>query len=379
MGAKRSMNTKKIVEDARGVLYGNIYVEDGKLGAANRALLTSRRVIVPSNPYYYGFWNWDGAFHMIGAALFGDRELAVDQAETMFALQFGDGMFIDCAKVDGSRVADFSKPPVWPWAFECTDRLIGLGEEYLEGAIHKLDTNMKWWERERFDGTLFSYKVHPYESGMDDSPRFDKPIRMEDLWAVDANGFMYSAYKSMAYLAGRLGKDAYKKELLEKADRLLENINTLLFSEELSAYCDYDKKNGSFTGHLTPMSFVPLFAGCADADKAASMAKLAADKEYFYMGMPTAAYNDPCFDSKLFWRGPCWLNTAYFAVKGLADYGYGELALAYCRNILSMIEKEGIWEYYDTRKYCGIGQKNFGWSSVFSVLFVRLYEELGGE
>lgn len=373
------MEIDRIIEEAKRVLYGNIYVEDGKLGEANRALFTTRRVIVPSNPYYYGFWNWDGAFHMVGAALFGDRELAVDQAETMFALQFGDGMMIDCARVDGSRVADFSKPPVWPWAFEMTDRLLSLEQDYLVHAFSKLDANMKWWERERYDGMLFSYRVHPYESGMDDSPRYDEPYEIDNLWAPDANGFMYGAYRSMEYLALRTGNTQAREEYAEKAAALKEKINRLLFSEELGAYCDYDKKSRSFTGHLTPMSFVPLFTHCADKDKAERMNILAADPDLFYDGMPTVAYNNAGFDPKLFWRGPCWLNTAYFAVRGIADYGFQETAMGYCRRILSRIEREGIWEYYDSSQDFGIGQKNFGWSAVFTTLFAKLYRELGGK
>lgn len=373
------MQPQKIIDEAKKVLYNNIYVEDEKLGAANRVLFTTRRVIVPSNPYYYGFWNWDGAFHMIGAALFNDLELAKDQAETMFALQFGDGMFIDCARVDGSRVAEFSKPPVWPWAFKTADEILPLGGEFLSNSYSKLDANIKWWERERYDGTLFSYRVHPYESGMDDSPRFDKPYTIDDIRAVDVNAFMYSAYQSMAYIAKKVGLEWDEKAYLSKSEQLKLKINDLLFSEELGAYCDFDKKSGKFTGQLSPMSFMPLFAGCADSGKAQQMERMAASREFFYDGMPTISYNNKSFDAKLFWRGPCWLNTAYFAVKGLANYKFNKLALEYCANILSWIENEGIWEYYDTRKKCGIGQKNFSWSSVFGVLFVRLYKELGGE
>ncbi len=373
------MQTWKIIEEAKKVLYGNIYVEDDKLGDTNRTLFTAHRVIVPSNPYYYGFWNWDGAFHMIGAALHNDGELAKDQAETMFALQLGNGMFIDCARVDGSRVDGFSKPPVWPWAFRTADEILPFENNFLAYSFSRLDANMKWWERERCDGTLFSYGVHPYESGMDDSPRFNEPFVIDDLWAVDVNGFMYSAYQSMAYISRKIGKAEEEKEYLRKATQLKQNINELLFSEELGAFCDFDKKSGRFTGHLSPMSFIPLFACCSTDDNAQKMGKIAASPLYFHDGMPTIAYNSKCFNESLFWRGPCWLNTAYFAVKGLANYGFDSLALDYCRRILSWVEKEGFWEYYNTKQNRGIGQKNFSWSSVFGVLFVLLYEELGGE
>jgi len=373
------MDTKKIMKDAKSVLYNNIYVEDEHLATTNRTLFTAHRVIVPSNPYYYGFWNWDGAFHMIGAALHGDKELAKDQAKALFSLQFGDGMFIDCARVDGSRVTEFSKPPVWPWAFRVANEFLEFENEFLEESFSRLEANIEWWERERFDGTLFSYKVHPYESGMDDSPRFDEPFDIENLWAVDANGFMYSAYKNMAYIAKEIKNIVAAHAYEEKAEQLKMKINELLFCEKLGCYCDFDKKSQTFTGHLSPMSFIPLFAGCADEEKALKMKEIAQNPEMFFDGMPTISYDNPCFEAALFWRGPCWLNTAYFAIRGLANYGFLELSLTYCKRILSWIEDCGFWEYYDTKRNCGIGQENFGWSSVFGALFVLLYRELGGE
>ncbi|MEI4927605.1 trehalase family glycosidase, partial [Klebsiella pneumoniae] len=78
--------------------------------------------------------------------------------------------------------------------------------------------------------------------------------------------FMYSAYQSMAYLAKKTGKPSEEKVYLSKAGHLKENINNLLFSEELNAFCDFDKNSKKFTGHLSPMSFIPLFADCADKD-----------------------------------------------------------------------------------------------------------------
>ena len=54
------------------------------------------------------------------------------------------------------------------------------------------------------------------------------------------------------------------------------------------------------------------------------MAKLAADPQKFFPGMPTAAYDTPGFSPRDMWRRPAWLSTSYFALKGLKDYGYDD-------------------------------------------------------
>ena len=104
------------------------------------------------------------------------------------------------------------------------------------------------------------------------------------------------------------------------------------------------------------------------------MAKLAQDPKYFYKGIPTISYNNFWFRENFYWRGPCWLNTAYFAIRGLFDYGYKELALELTHNILNWCSNNSdhIYEYYNPITGKGLGAKDFGWSSTFIIEFVLL-------
>lgn len=61
---------------------------------------------------------------------------------------------------------------------------------FLEYAYPHLKSNLSWWESNRFDGTLFSYKVHKMESGWDNTVRFDFPHLIQNCYAVDCNCFM---------------------------------------------------------------------------------------------------------------------------------------------------------------------------------------------
>ena len=117
---------------------------------------------------------------------------------------------------------------------------------------------------------------------------------------------------------------------------------------------------------------MPLYIGIAPKARAEKLAALAADKNAFYPLMPTVSYNNPSYSSSDYWRGPTWLNTAYFALKGLKDYGFTELAEDLREHILNAVynEKRGIYEYYDSKSGEGLGAFNFGWSSAFIIEFI---------
>ena len=82
--------------------------------------------------------------------------------------------------------------------------------------------------------------------------------------------------------------------------------------------------------------------------------------------MPTVSDNHLIFDAAAYWRGPTWLNMAYFAAKGLKNYGYDELAESFRQTILGWCDqdKRDIFEYYNARTGEGLGAIDFGWSSL---------------
>lgn len=104
------------------------------------------------------------------------------------------------------------------------------------------------------------------------------------------------------------------------------------------------------------------------------MKALAENPKCFYKGMPTISYSSRHYNSSKYWRGPCWLNTAYFAVRGLYNYGYKKLAQKYIENILGWCSEnsDSIYEYYDSETGKGLGAADFGWSSVFIVELILL-------
>ena len=89
-------------------------------------------------------------------------------------------------------------------------------------------------------------------------------------------------------------------------------------------------------------------------------------------GWPTVAYEEPSFDPVGYWRGRTWVNMAYFALRGLKWYGYGELAEKGRSTVLGwmMREPSNFNENYNPLTGRPLGAMYFGWSSAFAIKFV---------
>ena len=208
------------------------------------------------------------------------------------------------------------------------------------------------------------------ESGWDNSVRWDNGC--ENLWTIDLNCYMHLAYLSLVEIAKMLHKQEEADLYQSKADALKVLINERLWNEELQCYADVDRNTGEKSHIISPASFMPLFVGIATPERAAAMKVYAESTDKFYPLMPTVSYDNPNYQAAEYWRGPMWLNTAYFAAKGLKNYGYVELSEKIKNNILTVCEneKEIIFEYYDSLTGKGLGAKQFAWSAAFIIEFI---------
>lgn len=352
---------------------------DGK-----KHLWGNKRVIFPAPGTFNGIWNWDSAFHAICVSRW-DGELAWDCLFAMLERQTESGLIPDViwdwayekdGKVDGV-VDTFTKPPVFPWAIEIVYRR-DKNISNLKKAYPYLVKNEEFWRTKRFDGCLFHYdcddknsaeynKLGGLESGWDNSVRWDK-IPVCNLRCVDENSFMLGFYKSMEFIASELSLSDDIAKWNKRKNELAETIENKLWCEEKGCYLDRDVATDSFSDCMTPASFMPLFVGCASKEHAEKMAKIA--REHFLPAMPTVSYDNPEF-SPDYWRGPSWINTAYFAAKGLKDYGHNEGEVI--KNTLldwASSHKEGIYENYDAKTGEGLHAANFSWSCAFFIEFI---------
>lgn len=335
-------------------------------------------VVSPWSGPCAGIWNWDSAFHAMTVSRF-DTPLAKSCIDAFTAFQLPFGMFPDVIHVDGRICDNYGKPPVLPWATLIVFRRDG-DRDFLRRNFDRYVKNASFWEENRCDRGLFYYSaqqhpeaedyLHPrWESGWDNSPRWDE-FPIVDLFAIDLNCYMVLFYRAMAEMAEILGEK--RQDWDAKAKALAGRIEATLFDEARNTYADRNRKNEKFLTVLSPASFMPLYIGTASQERAAAMEALAADPKKFYPGMPTVTYDCPAF-SKDYWRGQTWLNVAFFAVKGLADYGFCKTAGEIREYILSMAYDNlprGIFENYDSVNRRGLFNNSFSWSAAFLIEFI---------
>lgn len=325
-----------------------------------------------------GIWNWDSAFHAVGALHF-DGELAKTQIRGFLNFCADDGSLPDVVWENGEIERRFSKPPVMAWAANRVCEKTG-DTAFAKDVYPVLAKNVRFWEENRRIGGLFRYdadrsdgctddeyeKRVRYESGWDDSVRFDGKI--SHLLPVDLNCFMVMTYRAMAALSDAAGDG--NADYSKKAESLAKAVEEKFFCKKLGSYVDFDYVQNAHTAVLTPACFMPLYAKTASADRAEKMNEIA--KSHFLPMMPTVAYTDKNYSAQ-YWRGPCWLNVAYFAAKGLKNYGFNQTAETIRENILDSVYKnpEKIYENYNSLTGEGLCCDHFSWSCSFVLEFAE--------
>jgi neutral trehalase len=205
-----------------------------------------------------------------------------------------------------------------------------------------------------------------YESGWDNSARWDNGII--EYWAIDLNCFMVLAFRSLKYIAKELGLKDDIREWEKREKELSSLILERCYDKENGYFADVNRFTGEISKELSPASFMPLYVGIVTLDQAKSMQDIAIEK--FKGKMPTVPFDSEKYSND-YWRGPTWLNVAYFAGKGLKDYGFkvGDEIKEWILNACYK-EKGGIYENYNSVTGKGLCCDHFSWSSVFIIEFI---------
>lgn len=103
------------------------------------------------------------------------------------------------------------------------------------------------------------------------------------------------------------------------------------------------------------------------------------DTEKFFTTVPfqTMSADHPKFDPlKGYWRGPNWLDQAYFGIKGLRNYGFQKEADKATIQIIKGAEGilgkgKAIRENYHPITGEGLHAQNFSWSAAHLIMLLQ--------
>lgn len=393
-----------------------------------------------SYKWFIGLWAWDSWKQAVATVNF-NEDLAKENIRAIFDYQIQkedklrpedegaiiDAIFYNKDKFRGGCGENWnernSKPPLAAWAVWQVYE-VSKDMDFLMEMYPKLVAYHNWWYKNRDcdkNGIAeYGAMVHDlnntleeiilaaaWESGMDNAPRFDKEgYGLEDEGiqvyenkdengrllgysinqeSVDLNAYLYAEKNYLSTMAEELGLKEDAKKYKEEASYVKEYITKYMFDKETGFFYDLQiSRNGTRKKLLVnrgkgPEGWIPLWAKAATGNQAERVMENIMDEEKFntYLPLGTASKDSEKFQENKYWRGPVWLDQAYFGVKGLINYGFSSEALKLTEKLFhqaeGLMEKDPIRENYNPLNGQGLHGVNFSWSaSVYLLLYLQV-------
>ena len=404
--SEKNSQIKSVVENRKSQFQKDQYAQ--VLAKAQLTLQNNWRIpageikhegLFPSYHYkwFNGFWSWDSWKHAVGLAYF-NTDLAKKQIKLMFEFQNSDGFVADCVyrdtSIENHNYRD-TKPPLSAWAVAKIyekDKDI----EFIKYMYPKLKLYHQFWYTKRdhdqdglceygsTDGSLIAAK---WESGMDNAIRFDNSNIVKngenaysiDQESVDLNAYLYAEKLYLAKLANVLTKTDEAKQYKNEAKTLKATIQSQFYDSEDGWFYDTTLDGKTFIKGEGSEGWTALWANAATQEQADAVRIRMMNPKKFYTKVPfqtMSADHEKFNPLKGYWRGPNWLDQAYFGVKSLRNYGFDEDADKSTIQILKggegiLGKGKAIRENYHPLTGQGLNARNFSWSAAHIIMLLQ--------
>jgi glycogen debranching enzyme len=315
--------------------------------------LTPYRRAEPA-PKYPGVYLWDSAFIAeVWRRI--DPSVAKDIVLSVLHGQRKDGRIPHVRSILGP--SQWTQPPLLSWITWRVYQSSG-DRDFLTQTYPRLLRYNQWLQAHRKNIEGLYFWVHPYESGIDNSPRFSDRAEKNfantsQQAAVDFSSYMVLDFEHLEKIARALGHQTAAKRFELQRQRLAHRIENRLFDKKRNLYFDWDYEKGQFVEVDSISSLMPLWAGVSSPARAKILRDHIMDPRFYNtpIPLPSVARTDPSFEKDC-WRGPVWINTAYAVLLGLNRYGFKsetkDLGRRLVRGVYETAKTEGsFYEYYD--------------------------------
>lgn len=200
-------------------------------------------------------------------------------------------------------------------------------------------------------------------------------LQVED---VIFNSILCRANGDLARIAEIVGADPSQARAWR--EKTAKAINDRLWSEEDGMYFSYDRVAGKLLRDETIAGFLTLYGGVAPESRAQRLVEvhLRNPKEFWPEGgypVPTTALDESrWFNPENYWLGPVWINMNWMLIHGLVDSGHPELGAWLTTKTLELIERHGFHEYFNPYSGEGYGTDSFGWSAALTIDLISAME-----
>lgn len=341
------------------------------------ATFGNRTGVFPNRGVFTGFWIEDTSFHALALREW-MPDLAREQLLVNLEAQLSDGCIPMFPTVCAPLLRRDSQNPLLGWASwslyaRTKDR------KFLRAAYPVLSRYHNWWfaHRDRDGDGLCEYSLGG-ESGNDNSPRWDaQDGRQEagapDIEAVDLASLLIVDARCLALMAMELGECAESGRWTDRARAYEGRVIARMYDRDGEIFHDISCDTHEPRRILTPMSFMPLWAGVDIGEERARamIERHLLNREALFgpVPFPSVAYNEPTYRSDGFWRGPTWFTHSYFMLQILARYGYRRETAAAVERLLSVAMRNPyICEWYDSRTGDGRGSvMEYSWTAALII------------
>jgi hypothetical protein len=411
--------------------------------------------MVPSRRLYPHQWSWDAAFIAIGLAYVNPTRAWRD-LRGLFEAQWPDGRVPHIVFDPATAEADyFPGPGFWDvpayanrpargstGIVQPPMHAIAAWDVYRHASAHGAAcaqgarTELEWLyprlvaqqqyllgRRDLGGGGLASI-VHPWESGLDNSPSWDDAManvpadlglldlyRRRDLDVSDAahrptdldyaryvglvltyraeryddhdllnrhafavecpafNSILASAELALAQIAGELGLAAEAVAHRERAQRITSAIVKRLWNPETGMFHALDVHTGKLTAARCVNGLMPLMLPDLPAEHVEAIMTEARSERFGMAELPAPSYDRtaPDFDTMRYWRGPIWINVNWLLRRGLLVHGFRDEAEDLRTAMVRLVHRNGHFEYFHPDSGEGLGAPTFSWTAALSL------------
>jgi hypothetical protein len=350
----------------------------------------------PNAKAYPHLWLWDSCFHAIAWAAVGDSRASLELGAALTG-QLANG-FVPHMRYAGPTASrgplpdrsSFTQPPVHALAARELRRA-GQDVGALLPAIGRAFEHL--WEHRRRDGLLVV--VHPWETGADDSPRWDSWVGQtrwdrrtwtafdqrvlaatafgEQGEAVGNDVFVAapSAFNGIAAHGLRVtGELLGDPQLTAWADELGEAMDAQLWDDGEQLWADRADTGGGDSARLPTLDGVLGALGGLSRTKALAALEQLRDPKRFAAphGLAFVPRTAAGYDPVSYWRGPAWPQLTYLAVEACRRWGLDDLAASLAATGRKAMAASGFAEFWDPETGRGHGAIPQTWAALACAL-----------
>jgi Mannosylglycerate hydrolase MGH1-like glycoside hydrolase domain len=415
---------------------------------------------LPSRSLYPHQWSWDSAFMALGRSWY-DEPRAQQELRSLFSAQWANGKvphivfnpsvaedayfpgpsFWESSKRSTAAPRDvetsgITQPPIHARAaleMHRHARDVEGSKAFLSWLYPKLVAEHDYLARDRDPAKIgLSVVVHPWESGLDNSPVWDRdltemvipegavpPYVRHDLAHGDPKDRPTNeAYDRFVFLAARYRDSGYDDSVLfdnvpfvvagplfnaiqlwsthalveiarivgadpskhrEEATKLHQAILDGLWDQDTGRFAALDVMERERGVEDTIVAFAPLLDPELPKEQVHAIvadlhsASFHPDQKISYI-VPSYDLLAKDFDERRYWRGPVWINTNWLLLSALRQHGYHSEAEMIALSSLRLVEKSGYREYFDPFDGTGFGTDSFGWTAALTLDIIERHK-----